>query len=263
MTDTKNPGVEQKGEEGGERLLTVLLALGANFGVGVLKLVAGLVSGSARCCPRPRTRWGTARPRSCCSSRCAARTSRPTASTRSATARTGTSGRCSPPARSSSPAPRSRSTRGCTPSSAQEEEAGELWINYPVLALAFVLEGTSFLQAWRQVRAHAFRQRRSLRTAFLDPDDPTVNSVAMEDTAALVGLLVAGAGVGLHQLTGNAVYDGIASIVIGVAAAPRRVRTRAHVRAAADRQAGQPAAAARDRAANSRTRTRSSTSSTC
>jgi divalent metal cation (Fe/Co/Zn/Cd) transporter len=47
-------------------------------------------------------------------------------------------------------------------------------------------------------------------------DDPTPKTVLFEDSAALVGLLVAFAGIGLHQITGSEVWDGVASIVIGV-----------------------------------------------
>src|SRR4051812_42666746 len=49
MTQTNERAVDEKADEtkgGGERLLTVLLALAANFAVGVLKLIAGLLSGS-------------------------------------------------------------------------------------------------------------------------------------------------------------------------------------------------------------------------
>lgn len=96
------------------------------------------------------------------------------------------------------------------------ESATELWINYPVLALAFVLEGISFRQAARQVRTQAERRTRSLLEVVLRPDDPTVNSVALEDSTALVGVVVAALGVGLHQLTGSQMWDGLASTVIGV-----------------------------------------------
>ncbi len=95
------------------------------------------------------------------------------------------------------------------------ESTEELWINYPVLALAFILEGTSFLQALRKVRQQSRSQSRSIVSLFRAPEDPTTNSVAMEDAAALIGLALAGAGVGLHQLTGNALWDGFASILIG------------------------------------------------
>jgi cation diffusion facilitator family transporter len=96
------------------------------------------------------------------------------------------------------------------------EESHLLWINYPVLAVAAVLEGISFRQAIRQTKGAAARGRRSVRSYLRDPDDPTVKSVVLEDSAALVGLVFAGVGVGLHQLTGNPVYDGIASLAIGL-----------------------------------------------
>jgi divalent metal cation (Fe/Co/Zn/Cd) transporter len=47
------------------------------------------------------------------------------------------------------------------------------------------------------------------------PHDPTVNSIALEDSAALLGIVLAAVGVGLHQLTRDAVWDGAASIAIG------------------------------------------------
>jgi cation diffusion facilitator family transporter len=98
----------------------------------------------------------------------------------------------------------------------ETESTAKLWINYPVLAIAFILEGTSFRQAVGQVKQAAARGRRSFRSYVRDPDDPTVKSVVLEDSAALVGLVLAGAGVALHQLTGSAVWDGLASVSIGV-----------------------------------------------
>jgi len=99
---------------------------------------------------------------------------------------------------------------------AAEEPTDKLWINYPVLAIAFLLEAISFRQAMGQVKGAAARGRRSIRSYLRDPDDPTVKSVVLEDTAALIGLALAGAGVGLHQLTGSSFWDGLASLAIGV-----------------------------------------------
>lgn len=96
------------------------------------------------------------------------------------------------------------------------EPTDKLWINYPVLAVAAVLEGMSFRQAVGQVKGAAARGRRSFRSYVKDPDDPTVKSVVLEDAAALIGLALAGAGVALHQLTGSAFWDGLASLSIGV-----------------------------------------------
>lgn len=95
-------------------------------------------------------------------------------------------------------------------------EGAYLWVNYPVLACAALLEGTSLRQAALQMRRETTRTRRSLTAYLRTPRDPTVNSVLLEDGAAIVGLAVAAVGVGLHQLTGSDLWDGAASIVIGV-----------------------------------------------
>lgn len=90
------------------------------------------------------------------------------------------------------------------------------WLSYLVLAGAAVLEGISLRQGLAQANSGARRRQRSLASHIHDPDDPTVKSVVVEDTAALVGLALAAAGLLLHELTGHATYDGIASIAIGV-----------------------------------------------
>jgi cation diffusion facilitator family transporter len=97
----------------------------------------------------------------------------------------------------------------------EESEGSNLWINYPVLAVAAIFEGISFRQAIRQARGQSRRTRKSLTDLVRDPEDPTTNSVVMEDSAALVGIVVAAIGVGLHQLTGSSIWDGAASLVIG------------------------------------------------
>jgi cation diffusion facilitator family transporter len=90
------------------------------------------------------------------------------------------------------------------------------WLNYLVLAGSAVLEGISLRQAVKQAKGAARESRRSFRSYVRDPEDPTVKSVVVEDTVALIGLALAAAGVGLHQLTGSALYDGLASIAIGL-----------------------------------------------
>ena len=90
-----------------------------------------------------------------------------------------------------------------------------LW-SYVVLAVSFVAEGTSFLRARRQVEGASRRWGISpFRFLRLTPDT-TVKAVYLEDSAALVGLVLAGAGLALTQLTGHEMWDGIASIAIGV-----------------------------------------------
>src|SRR5699024_12434324 len=84
------------------------------------------------------------------------------------------------------------------------------------LAVGFVLESVSWVQAFHQVRGEARAQHRSLRQFFRVTDDPTSQTVLFEDSAALAGLLRALGGIGLHQLTGSAVWDGVASLLIGL-----------------------------------------------
>ncbi|WP_019634605.1 cation diffusion facilitator family transporter [Actinomadura atramentaria] len=89
-------------------------------------------------------------------------------------------------------------------------------VGYVVLGVSFVLEGTSWRQAVRQVRADARAENLPLRVFLRRTDEPTSLSVLLEDSAALLGLLLAFAGLGLHQLTGSAVWDGVGSALIGV-----------------------------------------------
>jgi cation diffusion facilitator family transporter len=89
-------------------------------------------------------------------------------------------------------------------------------LSYIVLAVAFLLEGTSWIQAVRQVVRESKAENRSLWTYLRLIDDPTPKTVLFEDSAALVGLLLAFGGIGLHQLTGSEVWDGAASIAIGL-----------------------------------------------
>jgi cation diffusion facilitator family transporter len=89
-------------------------------------------------------------------------------------------------------------------------------VGYIVLALAFVLEGVSWLRAVKQVRAEAAAEQRSVRRYLRLIDDPTVKTVFFEDSAALAGLLLAFGGLALHDVTGSAVWDGLASVLIGV-----------------------------------------------
>lgn len=95
------------------------------------------------------------------------------------------------------------------------DEASYLWA-YVVLAVAFVLEGVSFAQAFRQTRREARSLDRDIVQHALATSDPTLRAVFAEDSAALIGLVVAALGILLHQLTGDAAYDAAGSIVVGV-----------------------------------------------
>jgi cation diffusion facilitator family transporter len=98
---------------------------------------------------------------------------------------------------------------------AGNEPLRHAWVNYTVLLVAFILEGTSFVRAAHHTRQEAGQRRRSAPSYIRDPDDPTIKSVVLEDSAALVGIVIATVGVALHEFTGNSVWDGIASLLIG------------------------------------------------
>jgi Co/Zn/Cd efflux system component len=85
-----------------------------------------------------------------------------------------------------------------------------------VLAIAFVLEGVSFAQAFRQSRKAARELDRNTLEQVLKSSDPTLRAVFAEDGAALIGLLIAFAGIALHQATGSTVPDAVGSILVGI-----------------------------------------------
>jgi cation diffusion facilitator family transporter len=96
------------------------------------------------------------------------------------------------------------------------EEQGSPLVSYIVLAVSFVLESGSLARAVGQVRSSARERGVSARTYLETTTDTTVKAVAFEDSAALVGLVLAALGLFLEQVTGSAVWDGVSAIAIGV-----------------------------------------------
>ena len=87
-------------------------------------------------------------------------------------------------------------------------------VNYVVLIAAMLFEGLSWRVAWRE-----FKQAKGTANtmqAVRDSKDPTTFVVLFEDSAALVGLLIALLGVAASQYFGLPQLDGLASILIGV-----------------------------------------------
>ena len=88
---------------------------------------------------------------------------------------------------------------------------------YVVLGISFVLEGGSWATAVREFRST--QGELGWWQAVRRSKDPTTFIVLFEDSAAMFGLVVAAAGVFLTHWTGNPVWDGTASIIIGCALA--------------------------------------------
>ncbi|MCP2262007.1 cation diffusion facilitator family transporter [Streptoalloteichus tenebrarius] len=202
--------------EGGESTLTVVLALMVNLGIAVMKAVAGAITGSAALL----------------------------AEAAHSVADTFTEGLLlTALRRSARPADRRHPfgygkeryfwslmaavsifasgavfafVEGVRTLAGEGQEQVRPLVGYVVLALAFALELVSWTQAVRQVRREARAEKRGVPHYLRLSDDPTVKTVLLEDSAALVGLLLAFAGLGLHDLTGSAVWDGVASLAIGV-----------------------------------------------
>lgn len=95
------------------------------------------------------------------------------------------------------------------------EPATDFGVAYAVLGISVVLEAVSFRQAYRQVRTEATAVHRDVLDHALHTSDPTVRAVFAEDAAALIGLVIAFAGVLLHQVTESPIPDAIGSILVG------------------------------------------------
>ena len=87
-------------------------------------------------------------------------------------------------------------------------------INYVVLGIAIVVEGTSWFIALKSFRKS--KGKLGYFQAFRRSKDPTTFTVLFEDTAALLGLVIALLGVYFSHTLNMPVLDGIASILIGV-----------------------------------------------
>jgi cation diffusion facilitator family transporter len=87
-------------------------------------------------------------------------------------------------------------------------------VNYIVLAAAILFEAGAFYVAYKEFAKE--KGDLGLLEAVHRGKDPSLFVVLFEDGAAMLGLLVALAGIALAQVTGNPIFDGIASMVIGL-----------------------------------------------
>ncbi len=88
------------------------------------------------------------------------------------------------------------------------------YVNYIVLACAFLFEGMSWLAAFRKLRAT--RGNLSYWQAIHKSKDPPSFMVLFEDSAALLGIIIAALGIFLSQKLALPMLDGVASVMIGL-----------------------------------------------
>ncbi len=87
---------------------------------------------------------------------------------------------------------------------------------YLILGVSTLLDALSLHQAVKQLRSEARLFRRDFLDQVTLTSDPTVRAVFAEDSAAIAGDIIGFAGVGLHQATGSSVPEGVAAVIIGV-----------------------------------------------
>ena len=87
-------------------------------------------------------------------------------------------------------------------------------VSFVVLGLCFVFEGTTWIIALRGVRADS--EQFGYYAAFLRSKDPPAYMVLFEDTAALIGIMIAAIAIGAAVWLQQPFWDGIGSILIGL-----------------------------------------------
>lgn len=95
----------------------------------------------------------------------------------------------------------------------EPEPISSPFINYVILVVAFLCEGFSWLTALKGFRK--YKGNMGYFEAFRKSKDPTTFTVLFEDSAALVGLVIAFLGVFLSHYYHAPTLDGVASILIG------------------------------------------------
>jgi divalent metal cation (Fe/Co/Zn/Cd) transporter len=114
--------------------------------------------------------------------------------------------------------------------------SGDFAVAWVTLVIAGLAEGASWLRALRQTRGEAREAGLSLYRHVRETRDPNVKMVLFEDSAALIGVAIAAAGIALEQITGAPYWDAGASIVIGallIVVAAWMARDTAHLLAGA------------------------------
>ena len=90
------------------------------------------------------------------------------------------------------------------------------WVGVAVLVIALVLDSVSRFVALRQLRRQAAARGVTVRELLRESPDPTVVTVYLEDSIDVLGAALALVALVLHRVTGSALPDALATIVIGL-----------------------------------------------
>ncbi|TLP49096.1 MULTISPECIES: cation diffusion facilitator family transporter [Cohaesibacter] len=96
----------------------------------------------------------------------------------------------------------------------EPSEIADPTINFVVLGLAICFEGWAWMVAFKEFSST--KGKKGWVAAVKDSKDPTVFTVLFEDSAAMLGLVVAGIGIAIAYYFHIPWMDGAASIVIGI-----------------------------------------------
>ncbi len=88
------------------------------------------------------------------------------------------------------------------------------YANYIIIVLAMIFEGTSWYIAFKEF--NRTKGGRSYFRAIHQGKDPSVFVVLLEDSAAILGLVVALIGIFCSEMTGQPYYDAGAAVIIGL-----------------------------------------------
>ncbi len=92
----------------------------------------------------------------------------------------------------------------------------DIQIAVGVLIFSFVLEAWTLWVAYKAVKESADGLNMSFGQYVKEGTDPMAVAVLLEDAAAVTGVVLAAASIGLFILTGNPIWDAIGSIIIGL-----------------------------------------------
>jgi cation diffusion facilitator family transporter len=93
----------------------------------------------------------------------------------------------------------------------------QVWVNYAVLLSAIVFESYAFVKSYTAMKKEIDEKEWSgFREAFKKTANITTLTALTEDAIALGGLVLALVGIVLTQLTGEAIYDALSAVLIGV-----------------------------------------------